>query len=424
MNKRDFIKKLGGTALLTTGFLTQTENMFAGVSHRSPHELAADEDFWAMVRSGYRLKPDYINLENGYYCIVPQETLNRFINRVKDINFQGSWYMRNHRFDDNLEIRKKLAKLVGATAEEVVLTRNTTESLDTVISGYDWKPADEAVMALQDYGAMLDMFKFQARRYGLVNKRVSIPLHPKDDEEIVSLYENAITPNTRLLMVSHMVNITGQILPIKKITDMAHRHKVDVLVDGAHCVGHFEYKIPDLNADYYGSSLHKWLSVPLGAGLLYVKKDKIAQLWQLFGDTAFADDDIRKLNHTGTVPVHTDLAVQDAIDFYEMIGPARKEARLRYLQNYWTSKVRDLPHIDLNTPADPARACGIANVGIKGMKPADLAKTLLEKYKIFTVAIDYANVHGCRITPNVYTSVEELDIFVNALKEEGLMRKG
>lgn len=205
---------------------------------------------------------------------------------------------------------------------------------------------------------------------------------------------------------------------------MAHRHKVDVLVDGAHCVGHFEYKIPDLNADYYGSSLHKWLSVPLGAGLLYVKKDKIAQLWQLFGDTGFADDDIRKLNHTGTVPVHTDLAVQDAIDFYEMIGPARKEARLRYLQNYWTSKVRDLPHIDLNTPADPARACGIANVGIKGMKPADLAKTLLEKYKIFTVAIDYANVHGCRITPNVYTSVEELDIFVNALKEEGLKRKG
>ncbi|MDZ4709588.1 MAG: aminotransferase class V-fold PLP-dependent enzyme [Saprospiraceae bacterium] len=424
MNKRDFIKKLGSAGLLTTGFLTQRENLIAGVSHRSALDLATDEDFWALVRSGYRLKPDYINLENGYYCIVPQETLNRFIGRVKDINFQGSWYMRNHRFDDNIEIRKKLARLVGASHEEVVLTRNTTESLDTVISGYDWKPAEEAVMALQDYGAMLDMFKYQARRYGLVNKRVSVPLHPKDDEEIVALYENAITPNTRLLMVSHMVNITGQILPIKKITDMAHRHKVDVLVDGAHCVGHFEYKISDLGCDYYGSSLHKWLSVPLGAGLLYVKKDKIAKLWQLFGDTGFADDDIRKLNHTGTVPVHTDLAVQDAIEFYEMIGPARKEARLRYLQNYWTSKVRDLPHIDLNTPADPVRACGIANVGIKGMKPADLAKTLLEKYKIFTVAIDYANVHGCRITPNVYTSTEELDRFVEALKEEGGKRKG
>jgi len=420
MNKRDFIKKLSNIGLLSTGFLTQMETLIAGVSHRNAFDVATDEDFWARVRSGYRLKPDYINLENGYYCIVPQETLNRYISRVKDVNFQGSWYMRNHRFDDNLEIRKKLAKLVGAQAEEVVLTRNTTESLDTVISGYDWKPADEAVMALQDYGAMLDMFKFQARRYGLVNKRVSVPLHPKDDEEIVALYENAITPNTRLLFVSHMVNITGQILPVKKIAEMAHRHNVDVLVDGAHCVGHFEYKIPDLGVDYYGSSLHKWLSVPLGAGLLYVKKDKIAKLWQLFGDTGFADDDIRKLNHTGTVPVHTDLTVQDAIEFYEMIGPARKEARLRYLQNYWTSRVRDLPHIDLNTPADPARACGIANVGIKGMKPADLAKTLLEKYKIFTVAIDYANVHGCRITPNVYTSLEELDIFVNALKDMGV----
>jgi len=185
-------------------------------------------------------------------------------------------------------------------------------------------------------------------------------------------------------------------------------------------MGRTVWAILNISVDYYGSSLHKWLSVPLGAGLLYVKKDKIAKLWQLFGDTGFADDDIRKLNHTGTVPVHTDLTVQDAIEFYEMIGPARKEARLRYLQNYWTSKVRDLPHIDLNTPADAARACGIANVGIKGMKPADLAKTLLEKYKIFTVAIDYANVHGCRITPNVYTSLEELDNFVNALKDMGV----
>jgi selenocysteine lyase/cysteine desulfurase len=325
--------------------------------------------------------------------------------------------MRNHRFEDNIEIRKKLAALVGTSYEEVVLTRNTTESLDTVISGYDWRPADEAVMAIQDYGAMLDMFKYQARRFGLVNKRVSVPLHPADDEEIVSLYESAITPRTRLLMVCHMINITGQILPVQKIADMAHGHGVDVLVDGAHCVGHFEFNIPDLHADYYGSSLHKWLSVPLGAGLLYVKKEKIAKLWQLFGDTGFADDDIRKLNHTGTPPVHTDLAVHDAIDFYELIGAARKEARLRYLQHYWTSRVRDLPHIDLNTPADPARACGIANVGIKGMNPADMAKNLLDKYGIFTVAIDYANVHGCRITPNVYTSTAELDVFVAALKD-------
>ena len=398
-------------------FMSTLDKLMASNELRSANDLSTDEDFWAKVREGYRLKPDYINLENGYYCIMPQEIMDRHIQREREVNFQGSWYMRNHRLKDNIEIRKKLAQVVGCKTEEVILTRNATESLDTIIAAYDWRPGDEAVMAIQDYGSMLDMFRLQARRYGLVNKKVDVPLHPKDDEEIVSLYEKAITPNTRLLMVSHMINITGQILPIQKICAMAHTHGVDVLVDGAHCVGHFEYSISSLDCDYYASSLHKWLSTPLGAGLLYVRQDKINNLWQMFGDTGYKDDDIRKLNHTGTPPVHTHLAVMDAIDYYNLIGPARKEARMRYLQQYWTTQVRDLPHIDLNTPEDPSRSCGIANVGVKGMKPADLAKTLLEKYKIFTVAIDGANVHGCRISPNIYTTTAELDTFIAALKE-------
>lgn len=398
-------------------FMSTLDKLMASNELRSANDLSTDEDFWAKVREGYRLKPDYINLENGYYCIMPQEIMDRHIQREREVNFQGSWYMRNHRLKDNIEIRKKLAQVVGAKTEEVILTRNATESLDTIIAAYDWRPGDEAVMAIQDYGSMLDMFRLQARRYGLVNKKVDVPLHPKDDEEIVSLYEKAITPNTRLLMVSHMINITGQILPIQKICAMAHTHGVDVLVDGAHCVGHFDYSISSLDCDYYASSLHKWLSTPLGAGLLYVRQDKINNLWQMFGDTGYKDDDIRKLNHTGTPPVHTHLAVMDAIDYYNLIGPARKEARMRYLQQYWTTQVRDLPHIDLNTPEDPSRSCGIANVGVKGMKPADLAKTLLEKYKIFTVAIDGANVHGCRISPNIYTTTAELDTFIAALKE-------
>jgi selenocysteine lyase/cysteine desulfurase len=274
-------------------------------------------------------------------------------------------------------------------------------------------------MALQDYGAMLDMFALQGKRYGLSNIKISIPLHPQSDDEIVDLYKHAITTNTRLLMVPHMVNITGQIMPVRKIADMAHARNVDVMVDGAHCVGHIQFNIPDLQADYYASSLHKWLTAPLGAGMLYVKKEKINKLWQLYGDMGYPADDIRRLNHTGTHPVHTDLAIGDAIDYYDMIGPSRKESRLRFLQQYWTSKVRDLPHIDLNTPAEPSRSCGIANVGIKGMNPSEMAKTLLDKYKIFTVAIDYANVHGCRITPNVYTSTRELDTFIEALIDMG-----
>ena len=199
---------------------------------------------------------------------------------------------------------------------------------------------------------------------------------------------------------------------------MAHSKGVKVLVDGAHAFAHFNYSIPELRCDYYGTSLHKWLSVPLGAGFLYVKKENIPGIWPLFGPTQDKkEEDIYRLNHTGTNPVYTDLAIANAIDYYLKLGAERKEARLRYLQHYWTDKVRSIPHIILNTPAEMERSCGIANVGIKGMKPDDLADTLLKKYKIYTVAIDYANVHGCRITPNIYTTPKELDQLVNALNE-------
>ncbi len=416
MDKRQFIQTLTASGLAIPTFGKDLEKKMAKFEQQNPEEIAQNEDFWAEIRKAYRIKPDYINLENGYYSLAPQATLAAFVGHVQAVNFENSYYMRTRQFDDKLVVRQKLATLAGCSAEELIVTRNTTESLDTVIAGIDWKPGDEAVMAMQDYGAMLDMFKLQARRYGVVNKIISVPNHPKSDEEIVEIYAQAITPKTRLLMVCHIINITGQILPVRKICDMAHAKGVEVMVDGAHAFAQIDYKISDLNCDYYGSSLHKWLSVPLGAGFLYVKKDKIGKLWQMFGDMGYQDDDIRKLNHTGTHPVHTDLTISDAIDFYQKIGVSRKEARLRYLQEYWTKQVRDLPNIIVNTPADSQRAGAIANVGIKTIKPANLAKILLEKYKIWTVAIDYANVQGCRITPNVYTTTAELDVFVAALK--------
>jgi len=214
-----------------------------------------------------------------------------------------------------------------------------------------------------------------------------------------------------------MINITGQILPVRKICDMAHQKGVEVMVDGAHAFGHFTFQIPDLHCDYYGSSLHKWLSVPLGSGMLYVNKDSIENVWPLLASGIEDQDDIHRLNHIGTYPAHTILAIDDAIEFYRMIGSERKEARLRYIQNYWTSKVRDLPHIILNTPADPGRSCAIANVGIKGIKPRELADKLFENYNIYTAPVDGSGVHGCRITPNIYTSTSELDVLVRALNE-------
>jgi selenocysteine lyase/cysteine desulfurase len=420
MQKRTFLKGMGLAGLGAA--LSSSNAMAAWISRFEQQPAAAladNEDFWAGIRGHYRLTPDYINLENGYYNIQPTAILEAFIGHIRQVNYEGAHYMRTVQSDNKKAIAARLATLAGCSPDELIVTRNTTESLDIVIAGYPWKEGDEAIMAEQDYPAMLAMFRQVERRHGVVRRTISIPNHPASDEELVSLYEKAITPRTKLLMVCHMINITGQIMPVQKICDMAHARGVEVMVDGAHSFAHIRYAIPDLHCDYFGASLHKWLSVPLGAGILYVKKEHAVKIWPLFAEADDTAAGIARLNHTGTLPVHTDLAIGDAIDYYTMLGPERKETRLRYLQQYWTDKVRKLPGVQLNTPADPARACAIANVGIKGMKPADLADKLLRQYKIYTVAIDYpaADVRGCRVTPNVFTTPAELDTLVRALKE-------
>jgi selenocysteine lyase/cysteine desulfurase len=416
MNKRQFIKDIVLTSIATPLGIAGMAKSFEQKAHLPATLLAKDEDFWTGIRNQYLLKPDYINLENGYYNFLPQPILNKFIEHIKEVNYQGSYYMRTVQFDNKKNIAARLAGIAGCQAEELVITRNTTESLDLVIGGFDWKAGDEAIMAVQDYGAMLDMFDQIQNRYGVVNIKLSVPNHPKNDEEIVNLYASAITAKTKVLFVSHMINITGQVLPIRKICDMAHAKGVQVIVDGAHAFAHIKFRIDELDCDYYAAALHKWLSTPLGAGLLYVKKNNIKNLWPLLADGEKDMNKINRLNHIGTHPVHTDLTINDCMDYYEMMGAERKEARMYFLQNYWTSKVRNLPRIIINTPADASRSCGIANVGIEGILPADLAKRLMTEHKVFTVAIDYANVRGCRITPNLYTTTQELDSFVLALK--------
>jgi selenocysteine lyase/cysteine desulfurase len=336
---------------------------------------------------------------------------------MRNVNYEGSYYMRTVRVENKKKVANKVAEIVGCTAEEVAITRNATESLDLIIGGLPWEAGDEAVMAEQDYGAMLEHFRYVERRFGVVNRVVSVPNHPANDEEIVDLYAAAITDKTRLLMVCHMVNITGQILPIRKIVDMAHSRGVEVMVDGAHAFSHIDFKMADLGCDYYGTSLHKWLSAPLGSGMLYVKKNKIDGIWPLLAERDLEPNDMRRLNHTGTHPVHVDLGILNAIEYQNTLGLARKEARLRFLQHYWTSRVRDVPRVLVNTPADTSRHAGIGNVGIEGIEPSDLAKTLMDKHAIFTVAINRPGVRGLRITPNVYTTTDELDVFVDAIKE-------
>ena len=419
MDKRRFIKSLG--ALSFSPLISASElSDFKPISKNLPF-INNEDELWKTVRSHYTLKDEYINLESGYYNIIPNPILDHFISHVKHVNIEGSYYMRKDLNKNKDRVTSELANLVGSTPDQIAITRNATESLDLVISGFPWKKGDEAIYAKQDYGTMKEMFEQISDRYGVVNKIISVPNHPKNDQEIVSLYESQITSKTKLIMVCHMINITGQILPIKKICEMAHSYGVEVMVDGAHCVGHFDFSIDDFNCDYYGSSLHKWLATPLGAGLLYVNKNKTHRIWPLLANGNTDKTDIKRLNHIGTHPVHTDLAISNSIDYLKWIGMERKEKRMRFLQRYWSDKLRNVKNVIVNTPKDIDRSCGIGNVGLTNMSPSKMEDLLFEKYNIFTVAIDYANVKGCRISPNIFTTTEELDSFVKAVKEMALV---
>jgi selenocysteine lyase/cysteine desulfurase len=411
MNKRNFLKSSAAvlaTPLLGSFDLKQEE-------YDTPLSTLNGEDLWKRVRQDYYLKEDYINLESGYYNIIPTPTLRKVNEHLERVNREGSYYMRNQLDIDREKVTEALAEFVGCNSVDLAITRNTTESLDLVISGYPWEAGDHAIYAEQDYGAMQLMFEQISKRYGVILDVVSVPNHPKDDDEIVALYESKITSKTKLIMVCHMINITGQILPIRKICDMAHSHGVEVLVDGAHCVGHFDFKITDLNCDYYGSSLHKWLAAPLGNGLLYIKDDHRPKIWPLLADYEKDLNQMRRLNHLGTHPAYITLGVADAIDYLNDIGIKRKEQRLNQIRQYWMKNLQGFENIQMNTPWSKERACGIANVGLRNMKPSEMAKRLFDEFNVFTVAIDYANVQGCRITPNVFTTFDELDRFSEAV---------
>ncbi|MCX8473428.1 MAG: aminotransferase class V-fold PLP-dependent enzyme [Sediminibacterium sp.] len=415
--KRQFLKNTMGLGLGVIISRLAKGMPFKTLPFNTELNMLDEEAYWNEIRKDYLLNPDYINLENGYYCMQPQPVLEDFIKKIREVNYQAAYYMRNKEAKDRIFIRQRLAELLGCKENELGLTRNTTESYDIIINGLDWKAGDEVIYAEPDYGSMISMLKQQARRFGIVTKAVSIPLHPQSDEEIVGLYEAQITPKTKLISLSHIINISGQILPVKKIVDLAHSKNIEVIVDGAHSFAQLDFKIADLGCDYYACSLHKWLSVPLGEGLLYIHESKIPKIWPNFAPFEYTANDIRSINHIGTHAVHSDLAILTAIDYYLKIGPQRKENRLRFLQQYWTNQVRQVKNISVNTPIESARACGIANVGINNLKPKDLAQILFEKYKVYTVAIDSFNVHGVRVTPQVYTTLKELDIFVSALKD-------
>ena len=404
---------------LNARLLGQIEDYRSHVSTLSPREFAQDEDFWFLIQQAFQQSPHFINLENGYFSPQPTEVMEAQLANIRMINEIPSYYMRTRMNEEYAGVKKQLANFAGCLPEELAITRNTTESLNTITMGMDFQKGDEVVYCDQDYMSMQEQFEQQVERQGIVSRVIELPLHPESDEEIVRQYENALTSRTKMILVTHLINITGQVLPVRKIADMAHRHGVDVMVDGAHAFAHLHFNIPDLGGDYYGASLHKWLCCPLGAGLLYVKKDKIASIWPLYGDTRKKKDDVRKFEHIGTRPSSTPLTIASALKFQQMLGSERKEARLKYLKNYWVDRVKDLPKVIINTPFEDARSCAITNIAVEGMTPNELAQYFYDQHRIFTVAINRKSVKGVRVTPHVYTTLRDLDTFVAAIEKVG-----
>ncbi|WP_315816845.1 aminotransferase class V-fold PLP-dependent enzyme [Paraflavitalea speifideaquila] len=313
-------------------------------------------------------------------------------------------------------LAKNLALLAGCSPEEIAIHRNASEALENVIFGLQLKAGDEVVLSKQDYPNMMNAWKQRELRDGIKLVWVNLDLPSEDNEAMTNAYTRAFTAKTKVVHLTHVINWNGQITPVRKIADAAHQKGIEVVVDGAHSFAHFQYTIPELGADYFGTSLHKWLSACIGSGLLYIKKDKIKNIYPLFAAPDPKSEDIRKFENMGTRPFFIEQAIGKAIEFYDMIGAQRKEQRLFYLKNYWMSKVKDIPKVQLGTSMKPGFGCAIGLVNIEGKKPSELEGFLLSNYKIHTTTVDWENLKGVRITPNVYTTTKTWIYWFRVLK--------
>lgn len=379
---------------------------------------ATDENFWSCIRREYDVTPDFIHLENGFFGIPALPVQQAFDRYNKQVNREGPFFMRTRYPQALAAVTASLARFVGVEDGEVLIVRNATEGMNILIQGYPFRAGDELVCSDQDYDSVAGTLEMMQAREKMALVQVKLPFHPQSDEEIVSRYESAITPRTRVLLVTHLLHRTGQILPIAKIAAMAKSRGIDVFVDAAHSFAHLDFRVPDLGADFFVANLHKWLGAPLGVGMLYIRKPRIAEIEPLFGDVECAPDNINRLGHFNTTPPAPVLAIEDAIAFHNGIGGANKEARLRYLKEYWVSQARRMPHIELMVPQEPERSCAIASFRVPGKLATEVADYLFKEHRIFTVATTAADGRDMvRVTPHLYTSTEKLDRFVEALRK-------
>jgi len=423
-NRRRFLRNTGIFSL--SAFVTTwakpawSRNLDAALKDAataSPGELAAEEDFWYYVQQAFTVNPGIINLNNGGVSPAPK-TVQDAMKRYYDLSNEAPSYYMWRILDQGREtLRSSLAQVAGCPPDEIAINRNSSEGLETVIFGLNLKAGDEVVAARQDYPNMVNAWKQRELRDGIKLRWINLNLPSEDEQYLVQQYISAFTPKTKLVHITHIINWNGQVLPVRKIADEARKRGIEVLVDGAHSFAHLDFSIPDLGADYFATSLHKWLYAPIGSGMLYVKKDKIRNLFPLFASDDPRKEDIRKFEHLGTRPFFIEQAIGKAVEFHEMIGIKRKEQRLHYLKNYWMERVRGLPNVRLQTSLDPRWGGAIGLVSIEGRKPAELDSFLMTKYKIHTVGIEWENIKGVRVTPNVYTTTKNLDLLVKGIRE-------
>src|SRR5579883_2817796 len=420
-SRRDMLRgAFGAVALAVLGEAARAraQDVTKAASDRTPEAIAQDEEFWAIVRSAFTLDPTITNLNNGGVSPSPrvvQDAMRRYLEQSNGATAHTMWRVLEPQVED---VRKRLAATFGCDPEELAITRNTSESLETVQFGLDLKPGDEVLTTNQDYPRMLAAWKQRERREGIVLKTISFPVPPPSPDDLVSRFEKAITAKTRVILFCHITNRTGQIFPVKKICQMARQKGIETIVDGAHAFAQFPFKRDDLDCDYYGTSLQKWLMAPHGTGFLYVRREKIKSLWPLMAAGPDLDGNIRKFEEIGTHPAANHNAIADALTFHEALKVERKAARLRYLRERWSRRLEALKGAKILTSSDPAQSCGLGMVSFAGVDHGKLANTLLEKHRILVTFIESEEYAGLRVTPSVYSTLAEVDAFCAAVEKE------
>jgi selenocysteine lyase/cysteine desulfurase len=425
LSRREFVRRTSGSlgaASLVDGWQRRLAAADTHVGGHPADETAADEDFWREIQQAFTLDRTMVNLNNGGVCPSPR-VVHEAYKRYLDISNQAPSYYMWQTLEPNIEtVRRRLAGFFGCDAEELAITRNASEALQIAQLGIDLRPGDEIVTTTQDYPRMLDTWEQRVRRDKIKLTKITFPVPPSSQGELASRLLDAITPATRVLHFCHITNLTGQIFPVADICRAARARGVRTIVDGAHAFAHFPFTLADLDCDIYGTSLHKWLLAPVGTGFLYVRRALIEGLWPLTPANARLVSNIRKFEEIGTHPAAAHNAIAEAMEFHRAIGGERKAARLRYLKDRWAERFRHHPRARVLTSFDPAQACAIGNISLTGLDSAKVADHLWATDRIFVTPIKHAEFEGIRVTPNVYTTIGEIDAFADAI--ERVLEKG